>query len=128
MGRHEDGGFSRPYDHVVGQRGCCASDFDILIWLTVSIKPKLGSRFSLLMISLLTVAVPSPDEMCVPCFAYWSSSPRYRMEVMSHVLELTVNLSGLADPASTMMLLPDVVTPKAARAEEANIVAASNAL
>lgn len=82
----------------------------------------------LLTIVLETDALPRPEIRCVPLALSWKSSPRYRMEVMSHDLELTVTTNGLSDPASTTMLFPLVVIPKAARAEEEKAKVASNAL
>lgn len=70
------------------------------------------------MIVDVTVADPSPDEMCDPFEAYWNSSPRYLSDVMSQFAPLTVKTSALLEPASTTKLLPDLVTPKAASADE----------
>lgn len=61
----------------------------------------------------VTVADPRPDEMCDPFSVDWNSSPRYLMEVISQLFALTVNVRALADPASTTMLSPLFVTPKA---------------
>ena len=63
-----------------------------------------------------TVADPRPEEMCDPFEAYWNSSPRYLMDVISQLAPLTVKTRALLAPASTTKLLPDLVTPKAASA------------
>jgi hypothetical protein len=81
----------------------------------------------LLMISDLTVAEPSPDEIWLPLELSCSSSPRNRIEVISQLPELTVIFKELVEPASTTMLLPLVVIPKAARAGEAKAKAAKRA-
>lgn len=81
----------------------------------------------LLMISLFTVAEPRPDEMWLPLELSCSSSPRNRMEVISQLPELTVNFSVLVEPASTTMLEPLVVIPKAAKQGEAKAKAATRA-
>jgi hypothetical protein len=75
-----------------------------------------------------TVAVPRPEEMCVPWLWYWNSSPRYKIEVISQEFLFTVILKGFSEPASTTILLPEVVIPKAARAEDEKAKVASSAL
>ena len=77
---------------------------------------------------LETVAVPRPDEICVPVLWYWNSSPRYKIEVMSQEFLLTVTLNALSEPASTTILLPEVVIPKAASAEDEKAKVANSAL
>lgn len=62
-----------------------------------------------------TVAVPRPDEMCDPAAVDCNCTPRYKIDVMSQLAELTVKTNELAEPASTTMLLPVCVTPKAKR-------------
>jgi hypothetical protein len=74
-----------------------------------------------------TVADPRPEEMCDPFEAYWNSSPRYLIDVMSQFAPLTVKTKALLEPASTTKLLPDLVTPKAASAEEEREAAARRA-
>jgi hypothetical protein len=66
--------------------------------------------------------------MCVPWLWYWNSSPRYEIEVMSQEFLFTVILNALSDPASTTILLPEVVIPKAASAEDEKAKVASNPL
>lgn len=72
----------------------------------------------------MTVADPRPEEMCDPLEAYWSSSPRYLIDVRSQFAPFTVKTKALLEPASTTKLLPDLVTPKAASAEEERVAAA----
>jgi len=79
------------------------------------------------MIADETVADPRPEEMCDPFEAYWNSSPRYLIEVMSQFAPFTVKTSALLEPASTTKLLPDLVTPKAASADEEREAAARKA-
>ena len=79
------------------------------------------------MIADETVADPRPEEMCDPLEAYWNSSPRYLIEVISQLAPLTVKTKALLEPASTTKLLPDLVTPKAASAEEEREAAARRA-
>lgn len=74
-----------------------------------------------------TVADPRPDEICDPFEAYWNSSPRYLIDVMSQLAPFTVKTRALLDPASTTKLFPDLVTPKAANAEEEKVAAARKA-
>ena len=66
--------------------------------------------------------------MCDPLEEDCSSSPRYFMDVMSQLWPLTVKVRGLAEPASTTMLSPLLVTPKAASANEESVAAATNEL
>lgn len=79
------------------------------------------------MIADETVADPSPEEMCDPFEAYWNSSPRYFIDVISQFAPFTVKTRALLDPASTTKLLPDFVTPKAASAVEVKVAAATKA-
>ena len=79
------------------------------------------------MIVDVTVADPRPDEMCDPVEAYWNSSPRYLIDVISQFAPLTVKTNVLLAPASTTKLLPDLVTPKAASADEERVAAARRA-
>ena len=72
-----------------------------------------------------TVAEPRPEEICDPFEAYWNSSPRYLIEVMSQFAPFTVKTKALLEPASTTKLLPDLVTPKAASTEEERVAVAS---
>lgn len=74
-----------------------------------------------------TVAEPRPEEICDPFEAYWNSSPRYLIDVISQFLPLTVNTKALLEPASTTKSSPDFVTPKAASAEEEKMAAARRA-
>ena len=78
--------------------------------------------------SYLTVADPSPDPICDPLSDDCSSSPPYLIEVMSQLLLLTVKTSELVEPASTTILLPLWVTPKAARPVDESVAAANIAL
>jgi hypothetical protein len=50
------------------------------------------------------------------------------MELISHEFLLTLILKALSDPASTMMLFPEVVTPKAASDDDENAKVANRAL
>jgi hypothetical protein len=74
-----------------------------------------------------TVADPRPEDMCDPFEAYWNSSPRYLIDVMSQFAPFTVKISALLEPASTTKSLPDLVTPKAASADEEREAAARSA-
>jgi hypothetical protein len=76
----------------------------------------------------LTVAVPSPDEMCDPFSDDCNSSPRYLIEVISQLFALTVKMRGLDAPVSTTMLSPLCEAPKAASAEGESVAAANSAL
>jgi len=76
----------------------------------------------------LTVALPSPEEICDPLDDDCSSSPRYLIDVMSQLFALTVKTRAFVEPASTTMLSPLLVTPNAARTEEEYVAAANNAL
>ena len=76
----------------------------------------------------MTVALPSPEEICDPLDDDFNSSPRYLIDVMSQLFALTVKTRAFVEPASTTMLSPLLVTPNAARTEEEYVAAANNAL
>jgi hypothetical protein len=65
------------------------------------------------MVSYLTVAVPSPEDMCEPVDGYCSSSPRYLIDLISQLFALTVKIRALLEPASTVIRSPFCDAPKA---------------